>query len=237
MKDEAFKEAATIIANIHADELEVKSALSMKREDHVEAESARILASLNEENEKLLLQLQASSAILVAELKLLSKIEQDAIGEEFKGAMEKLETYNGVVPISETPLQESLGLSDKTLLWVYSVGHKHFKQGGSKEAVYIFSLLTMLNPMVYDYWMAFGFAQEGVEELEKALHAFSFASLLDPEAPSSRYKSAEVYIKLNLFDEALAELEVLEEIIVADKLDDLLPYYEELKKQASNKEE
>jgi tetratricopeptide (TPR) repeat protein len=218
MKDEVFKEAATIIANVHADELEVKNGLAIKREDHVEAESARILASLKEENEKLLNQVKASTAILVEELRLLPAKEQASIGKEFKGAMEKLDGYGGTIPLSETSLQESLGLSDKTLLWIYSIGHKHFQNGENEESGSIFSLLIMLNPMVYDYWMAFGFVQEALEDLEKAIHAFSFASLLDPAGPSSRYKSAEVYVKLELFEDALVELEVLEEIIVANKL-------------------
>jgi tetratricopeptide (TPR) repeat protein len=221
MKNEVYKEFADVIANARAEEQEGKGNPVIDKEAHIEKESTQILDALMVENKKAVALAKESSLIMVEELKLLPLEKQKQLGQEFVSAMKNLEGYEEAVPLEEESLKETLGLSVELLSWIYGIGHKLFKEEQYKKAEGIFSVLVLLNPMVCDYWMAIGFTHEALDCQEKALYAFSYASLLDFENPASRYKSAEVYFKLEKFEDALVELEILEEIITKQNLDNL----------------
>ncbi len=140
---------------------------------------------------------------------------------------EELMKYKGEISIKS--YQAFVGLSDETLLWMYQVGDQFFGEQRFEEAFAIFSLVTQLNPLVCDFWIAFALTQMRQNDPSEALKSFAFAIVADPSHPIPRYQSAKLYLQLEQKQDAMIELEVLEEIIRLKQLDSLSPLVTELK--------
>jgi tetratricopeptide (TPR) repeat protein len=125
--------------------------------------------------------------------------------------------------LQEKTFQELLGLSDKTMLWLYGVGYQCFEHHQKEEAIAIFQMLTLLNPLICDYWIALGITQRGLEEDSDALNSFEMASMMDAKNPIPRYNSIEIHLKQKHTEEAKKEFHLLEEIVKNQHRDDLRP--------------
>ena len=117
-------------------------------------------------------------------------------------------------------------MSKETLIWIYGVGYQCF-EGHQKEAAFgFFQMLTLLNPLVSDYWVALGVTQRSLSEESDALYSFEMASLMDSNNPIPIYNSIEIHLKLNQIEEAKKELQLLKEVIKTHRRDDLQPAFE-----------
>ncbi len=230
-----FRKVAVAVAEAKADELEVKQGLPMNREEYIKIEAKAIQESMFFEYEKLCDHMEKSSAVLEEALQKLPPVEKEKMRDDLVSAWSKLGTIDEDSALQKDSLQAFLGLSNQVLLWIYQVAHNSFKENRHEEAQDLFFILVLLNPMVRDYWVALGYAYQARDLQERALESFSLASLLDPEHAVSRYQSAKIYLSQGEFHDALAELEVLEEIIHKQHLDFLRPHFETLQMQARNR--
>jgi tetratricopeptide (TPR) repeat protein len=223
------------VAEAKADEIEVRQGLPINRDEYVKNEALAVKDEMLAGYKQLQSQMRNTSIFLQEELQKLPVVEKNRLEEELKEAVSVLSGGDTEGVLQKESLQAFLSLSNPTLLWMYQLARECFEEEKHQEAQDIFFLLVLLNPMVRDYWMALGFAYEARCLYDNALEAFSFASLLDPEHAPSRYQSASVYLLQGEFEDALAELEVLDEIIDKQNLTFLRPQYELLLNKARNK--
>ena len=232
-----FSELAALIAESQADELAVKQRLMMPREKYIEQKTLGLIHDLEKEHKKTLHYMEQARKLLLEDLKNLPDQEKEHHARELLLAMSKL-SHNVEMEevIAATSWQKFLGLSDETLIWIYKLGLKFFEKKSNEEALSLFLMLPMLNPLVADYWIALGFAQKELSLQDLALNSFSSASFLNPDNPTPVYQNAKIYLHLGQFDDALQELEVLTGIIEKQKLDFLKPQLELLLTKAQNKQ-
>ncbi len=179
---------------------------------------------------------QKAYQIVKEKLVLLSPLEQKRVKTEMANNanldtvfLEKLQNKDivGMVNASET------NFSKETHLWLYGIGCELFQTKHYNDAKAIFFFLTKLDGLYPDYWIGLGLSKRNLHEKEEALNSFAIASILDPEHPTARYNSAELYLEMNEPDDALLEYEVLAEIIEKKKLLELKPSLEALKNRIS----
>ncbi|MES2199658.1 MAG: tetratricopeptide repeat protein [Chlamydiota bacterium] len=219
-----FIELAKVIANRQADELAVKGQLTIERGLFVEQKMATIVEALNDENTKIRKSLIKANQLLMEDLELLPNVEKELRTQELSVMTDKL---NQVVDpdqlVAAGSWQNFLNLSNETLLWIYNLGYRCFEEKKYKEASSLFLILTLLNPLVCDYWVALGFAQRGLLLDASALNSFVTATTLNPDNPAARYQAADIYLQLKQPTEAIEELEALLKIIEDQRLDVLRP--------------
>lgn len=222
-----FTEIARVVANAQADELAVKQRLMIPRDLFVEQKMESIVEALKEENKKILDSLAKANELLMEDLNLLSNEEREHHVQELEAAIDKISgKIDQEVLAQADSLQKILGLSNETVLWIYKLGYKYFEMGKYEESYSLFLVLTLLDPLVGDYWSALGFAQRGLLLDANALKSFSLASNLSPANPTIRYQLAEIYLKLKQPVEAMTEAGILMEIIKKQNLDGLKPHAE-----------
>ena len=236
-KESIFTELASLVAEDQADELEGKQQLLMPREQYVKQKKTALIYELERENKELLEHMATAKHILSENLQILPQEEKGYYAKEFITAMDRL-THNIEIKqmVTEDSWQSLLGFSNKTMFWIYSLGYNLFEEKNYNEALSLFLMLTTLNSTVPDNWIALGLTQKNLSLEDCALNSFNTASLLNPENPTSRYQSAEIYLHLGEFDKALIELEALSEIIESQKLESLRPQLEFLLSKAKNKQ-
>jgi len=240
-----FLPLAELIANVQADELEIKKELPGLRKQYIERKIASILQVLEEQYADLISKMEKSDKILKEELKHSPSKAGKKHEENFALAIEKLKISktnpshlgNTSKSFKSDSWQDLLGLSNATLVWVYEIGYAHYEKGQFKDAETLFGTLVMLNGLISDYWVALGFAQRKMGKESEAISSFAMGTILNPENPIPRYQSAELYLKAGLFEDVLAEVETVSKII-AEKgsLDLLKADLEVLKAKAEKKE-
>ena len=112
---------------------------------------------------------------------------------------------------------------------IYTIGYNLSLENKHEDALCLFQMLTTLNPLVSDYFIAQGLSERSLQQNNEALQSFAMAAIMNPNQPISRYNSAELYLELHQVKDAKLELEVLEEIITVNKLTDLQPALESLR--------
>ena len=96
---------------------------------------------------------------------------------------------------SET-LQEAYGVEERAMEEAYAKAYSLYERSDFGEAAVIFRWLVVLNPFVYKFWMGLGASWQMLEMLEKALHAYAMAALLDCEHPHPHFYAYRCYTKL-----------------------------------------
>ena len=237
IKEQTFEDLAELIVNTHADELEAKQPLPISRKLYVEGKIASLVDSLQKDYKTLLSHMQKLNAILVLELHTLPQVKRAQHRQEFILATNRLKSEIDSEELTKAgSWQALLKLSNETLLWIYQLGLQRFQEENFEEALSIFFTLALLNSHVCDYLIALGTTQQSLSLEIPALHTFSLASILEPEHEIPRCRCAEIYTRLEQFDDALLEIEALGEIIKNKKLDSLRPHFELLENKAKNKQ-
>ncbi|MGA8165467.1 MAG: hypothetical protein WB791_10705 [Waddliaceae bacterium] len=106
-----------------------------------------------------------------------------------------------------------LGLTEKTMGAVYRIGYRHYEDKDFENASKVFFFLTALNPLVFDYWLAYGLASHQMKCYERALKCFANAVFLDPAQPLPRWYAAEAYLANGEVEDAFLEWQELEKLI------------------------
>ncbi len=236
-KKSIFAELAELIATEQVEALESKGKLPIPKENYIKQKAISLTEEWETENTKFIGYMKKAKELLEEDLNLLPPSEKKSYSEELLIAAIKLENPPTKEVVAELgSWQKALGLNNETLLWIYNLGSRFFNEKHYEEAVSLFSFLTLLNPMIWEHWIALGFAQKELNQDIYALNSLSLASLLNPHDPTSRFQSAKIHLKLSQFDEALLELEELQKIITEQNLEDLKPHLEFLLNQAKNKQ-
>lgn len=216
-----------LVAQNIVDGLEVKGALLEPKEACIDRKKDELIKAFDEDRAKKKKAMDRTGVLVSEKLPLLSHLDRERVQKEFLLARQLVREITEGTKIldvnAEKTLQSVLGLSNETLLILYNIGYESFMQGEKEDALAMFDMLTTLNPLVFDYWIAQGLAQRSLSKEKEALYSFAFAIILNPEHPTPRYNSAELYFQQQQMEDAKIELEVLEEIIKAQKLFDLQP--------------
>ena len=112
-------------------------------------------------------------------------------------------------------LQQVFELSDETILWFYRVGKKLYDEHDYSSATAIFTYLSILDPYVYDFWIALGLSKQNEEDFTGAVEAFLSASIMSNDEPASHFYAAECYLAMK--DKEKARLEYSKALHLADK--------------------
>ena len=232
-----------LLAGDMADDLAVHGKLFIPRERFIEQKRPELIEELLNQNLATQNIFAQIAKLLKAELENLPLEERKTYQEEFTKAQEFLTSIkrtpqfliDHVDLLKKNSMQELLSFSNATLKWIYDVGYRLSQKEQIEEASLIFSFLVFLNALVSDYWIALGLTQLRLQKNKEALTSFSSASILNPSSPITRYNSAKIYLEMNQPDDALAELDALDDIIKAQNLSDLKPLLKELKLKAQQK--
>ena len=108
-------------------------------------------------------------------------------------------------------LQEELGLTNETLLHCYQCAtHLHEKHSFS-EAVDVFSVLTLLQPLASSFWVGLGVCEEMRGEYHSSLLAYVMALDVNHEDRTPALLAAQILVRLgetnrakDLLDQALS---------------------------------
>lgn len=109
--------------------------------------------------------------------------------------------------VKEKSIKDILGISDHILYCYYKVAFHLFDEKIYQEASNIFFYLSLLNPLVKDYWLALGVCEKEKKNYNGSLIAFAIASLMDEKDPVPYLNSASCYILIKDADNAQIELE------------------------------
>jgi secretion system chaperone SscA len=95
-------------------------------------------------------------------------------------------------------VQEQYNLSDSCLHSVYGYATLLLQDPGQIDnALSLYTLLTQLNPYVFEYWLARGICWMEKQRYFEALYAFSMASLLEFDKSLPHLYSSQCYLKMN----------------------------------------
>lgn len=234
--EKAFSSLCEIIAKEHAEELEVKGALLCAKEALIKQKKEETSNALNSAFIKSEEQLKRAGAILKEALKVLPPVEREKIEKEMGHSVDVMLSFLAFSKEKETlfmkendTFQSVLGLSNETLLWIYSVGHGLSLEDKNEEALSVFQTLTLLNPLIDDYYIAQGLVERALQSNEPALYSFAMCTLINPNHLVARYNSTEIYLDLNEVNEAVLEFEILEKLVNAQNLVDLKPEVDSLR--------
>ena len=211
---ETFGPLAHQMAEEKLQEVQAKGGNLLPSNVYIKQQEQSILQTLDKQLLFVGETLQLASEVLKKSIDLLPLAKKQEVEEEMQKAFDGLMTQidDPFKADGTKSLQESLGLSNKTLLWMYQAGHEAFVQKNYKEAHAVFFLLTILNALVSDYWTALGMSQRHLNLESEALYAFATASILNPDKPLPRYHSADIYCALGQIEDAEIEVEELSRI-------------------------
>lgn len=234
---QAFSPFGEAIAKSLADELEVKGGLLLPKNTYIEQKKEELIQKIDAEILKRENRMDRAGKLLKEKLESLSSLEKEKIEKELGHSLEIIvsmlkpspkEKENASLKEEDT-FQSILGLSDDTLLWIYTLGYQLSLEHKYEEALSIFQMLTTLNPLVSDYFIAQGLSERSLQYNTEALYSFAMASIMNPLSPVARYNSSEIYLELHQLDDAQLELDALEELVITGKLTDLQPAVESIR--------
>lgn len=152
----------------------------------------------------------------------LSAEEKKHFDREMEEFQERFVNFNPDKSLLEKShsIKEILGISDFVLYCYYLVGYNLFQKGHFQQASPLFFFIAVLNPLVKDYWLSLGIAEQENKQYEQAIYALRTASLLDKTDPRASLLSAQNFIALKDIANAKAQLSSAKEIIKERKLSD-----------------
>jgi hypothetical protein len=126
-------------------------------------------------------------------------------------------------------LQESLGIADNFMQWLYSFGYRNYVEKNYNNAYAIFFLLTLINPSISSYRIALGFVYKELFKDSEALEAFAAAAFLDSKDPTPVYQIIELNLKCNDKEAAAKYIETLSQIVESEHLESLQSVVQDLR--------
>lgn len=220
-----------LVARNMADELEVKNGLLQPKEVYIKQKTQDVVSAIEQEILTRDANLNKAAVLLREHLSSLSILQKEKIEKEMIEAEKKVvDLLSKKQEVSkEDTFQSLLGFSNETLIWIYSVGYQSFQEKKGDDAFVIFQMLTTLNPLVADYWIAQGLTQKMLEKDIEALHSFSMASVMKPNNPIPRFHSVDLYLRLGQLDNAKLEFGALEKIMEIGNYSDLRSFVDVLR--------
>lgn len=221
---ELFTPLAEALGLQKAEELEAKGGLLQSKDAYIEQAKKEIFDAIESGFTTQINTLILGGKLLHEQLSILSAVEAEPIKAELTNALNAANSMatggDATIKITDNP-QTVLGLSEKTIRWIYSAGYTFFEKKENEKALAIFRLLTVLNPLIFDFKLAEAATLKELGLQEEALYTFSLASLLNPNHLAPHYNSADIHLNENNLDKAREEIDILEKLMQEQNRQDL----------------
>lgn len=107
--------------------------------------------------------------------------------------------------------------SKETVSGLYAIAYNFYEIGKYQDAVQFFRILTALDTQSRKNWMGLGASLQMLKEFEKAIEAYTVATLLDDEDPYVHMHAADCFFALNNMKKAIIALEAAEYVVGLNK--------------------
>jgi tetratricopeptide (TPR) repeat protein len=107
------------------------------------------------------------------------------------------------------------GISDETLLIIYNLVLKCFKNKEIENAKNLLRILLLFAPIVPAYWNGLGFCYQTEGDSEQALRNYLLAESIDPEHFDTHFYLARCYLAMNNKTLAKEQVEKLNKLVAA----------------------
>lgn len=108
------------------------------------------------------------------------------------------------------------GLSDETLLFIYELVLKCFKNKEIENSKDLLHILLMFAPTIPAYWNALGFCYQSEGNLDQALKNYLIAEDIDPDILDTHFYLARCYKAMNQKLLAQEQVEKISKVIAAN---------------------
>lgn len=89
----------------------------------------------------------------------------------------------GTATMDDKAPQELLGVTDEVLHHYYKAAIKLLDEHNWHDAKDAFTFLTFLNPLVHNFWVGLGIAEQSQSKFDEAILAYTMAEATDPNDP------------------------------------------------------
>jgi len=117
------------------------------------------------------------------------------IGDEHAGQKEKLRAFAKDITEGKTP-KEAMGLSDDYIEGMYSFAYRLYTMGKYDQALQLFRLMVMLNPMESRYLLGLAACYHMLKDFDNASSSYMLCSILDPADPVPYYHASDCFLQL-----------------------------------------
>ena len=196
-----------------ADELEAQGKLLLPRKSYIAREKAQLQQAIEEENKKTANLVIRANQLIREAFQGLPPEKREQYEQELNTSLFFLVDVTSKQVLENPSWQKILHLSDEFLAFIYQIGYDSLTQKKHEDALAIFQLLLLFNATIYDFWIALGTTQRILSLLQDALTSFAMAAALNPEDPHPREQTVELCLRLELFETASQEADVLEALL------------------------
>ena len=102
----------------------------------------------------------------------------------------------------------AMGMTDEAVEEMYGQAYRLYNSGNYSDAVQLFRLLIMLNPMTSKYTLGLAACMHMMKEFRSAIELYTTCTALDPISPFPLYYLSDCYIKIQDQFSALVALEM-----------------------------
>lgn len=104
--------------------------------------------------------------------------------------------------------KEAIGVSSSYLEGIYSQAYRLYNTGKYTEAIHLFRILIMFNPMEPKYMLGLAACFHMLKDYTTAIENYTIASVLDPGNPIPHYHSSDCCIQTEEYLSAMLYLEL-----------------------------
>ncbi|HLB33874.1 MAG: CesD/SycD/LcrH family type III secretion system chaperone [Verrucomicrobia bacterium RIFCSPHIGHO2_12_FULL_41_10] len=111
------------------------------------------------------------------------------------------------------PLYRYKGLKESSMEDIYSCAYNLYTSKKYEQALNLFRGMAVYNHIDKRVWMGIGACNQILQQYNKAIAAYFYATLLDADDPLPLFYSVECHLALKNYPQALAALEVIKHIL------------------------
>lgn len=115
--------------------------------------------------------------------------------------------------IQEKNFKDIMAISNTTMSQIEKIAQEKFKEGDFSSSAKLYILLTVLNPVSYNYWIRLGINYQEMKEYKEAIKVYRKAFVINPLSIPNHLFIAECFIDLNDKVEALAEIDYIKSLL------------------------
>lgn len=117
------------------------------------------------------------------------------MGDEKSDTKEKLKQFAADLTEGKSP-KEAMGLSDEYVEGMYSFAYNLYGMGKYDQALQLFRLMVMLNPMEQRYLLGLAACYHMLKDYDNAASSYMLCSILDPNDPIPYYHASDCFLQL-----------------------------------------
>lgn len=110
-------------------------------------------------------------------------------------------------------LQHALGITDQQIYDYYEYAVELFNQNRLSDAKDVILVINLLNPFIYNCWVALGLIEYREKAYQEFYIAFQVAFSLEPENPLAYLEYSKCIAEMDTPNSGLATLDIMNEIV------------------------